>query len=871
MRSLYIVDINSLMFRAYYGIKHNLTTADGQPIKAVYGVVKMLNSIIKKNHPTEMVIAYDSQTQLLRKQFYHEYKANRHETPDDLKSQFPILKKFVQISQLQSFEEDGYEADDLIGSLACHYQDQFDQIAIVTGDKDLMQLVNETVVIYDGMKQKIYDVDGVYEKFGVYPNQIKDYLSMVGDTSDNVPGVKGIGAKGASALLKQFGTLEGIYRNVALVKGKKKDNLIEGEQNAFLSQKLISLAMDLPITINHFMNGGIDLYTNDLLNFYFQHNLKSIIGNRQFELQAESKQDKSFQKLSENFKQLENLSELPNFFKNCEQISCYFEEEEQELLGISLSKSDETLYCPGECPELMSHLKPYFESDQITKICHGSKHLMHLLKKHNIDLKQFEDTRVASYVIDATAHNHSLENSLKSYLTDHFTTFAEAVAGSGSKSLRQVPAGERFHFIAERGALIWHLWETMKKRLKEGDLEQVYREIDLPMVSVLADMERCGITLDTEHLKELGTVFNKRRKTLEDQIFELAGEKFNLNSPKQLGVVLFEKLELPVIKRTQTGYATGEEVLQKLTSYSPIPELVLQYRSLTKLVTTYLDSLLGLVKNGRIYTTFNHTVTATGRLSSSNPNLQNIPIKTAEGRQIRGSFMAAQGKKLVMLDYSQVELRILAHLSQAPSFLEAFQQKQDIHSRTAAEIFDIPIESVPAAGRRVAKTINFGLIYGMGSHKLAQELNIPVKKANEYILKYFERYERVKSFKEEVLEKVRETEEIRTLFNRIRHFPEINSRNLNLRKHTERMAFNTLIQGTAADLMKKVMIQMALELPKCPYNVDMILQVHDELIFEVDEQHAATFIEFARNIMEQEVKLSVPLKVDGNFGDRWEK
>lgn len=881
-KTMYLIDINSLIFRAFYGIKHNLTTSNGTPVNALYGVIKMLSNIIRDKAPTEMIIAYDSQTKLKRVDEYEDYKANRDSPPDELKSQFPLIKEFVKIASLQSFEEDGYEADDVIATLATKYKDEFDEIYIVSSDKDLMQLVDETTFVYDTMKNIVYDVDRVFDKFGVYPNQIGDYLAMVGDVADNVPGVKGIGPKGASTLLTKFKTLDNIYKNIAFIKGKKKDYFIRDEKKAYLSRKLVALGYDLPIEISNYKNGGIDLYTNKLLNFYNSYELKSIIGNRKFNIntKGEEKNKENTNNLDfSKFKKVENINEIDEILillKN-EKTSVYFnfsnkDYKKMQLYSFAIASVNNVfyfLYTEENKVKLDNFLLEIFNNDSL-KIVYNAKLLMHLFKKLNISYKNIYDIMLASYMIDATAHDHSIENIIKHNLNLTPIPFSKVVKNSKT-SMFDADQDKLFEYSTEKAFLSQNLREKFDEKLEKENLTDIFN-MEVELMDVLADMENIGIKINTDYLSELKKEFDNRRDNLIDMIYKEVGKPFNVNSPKQLATILFEDLELPVIKKTKTGYSTDEEVLNKLIKYSEVPILILEYRGLTKLVSTYLDGLINVAdENGIIRTTFNSTITATGRLSSSNPNLQNIPIRTDNGKLIRNAFVSRKNKKFIVVDYSQIELRILAHLSKDPTFIDAFNNGEDIHRRTASEVFNTPLDKVTDFQRSAAKSINFGLIYGMGEHKLSKELGIKHREAKKYIDLYFEKYSKIKEFKESVLEDVRENGFIKTYFGRIRYFSDINSRNRNIKNHVERMAFNTLIQGTAADLIKFVMIKIHSYLKTLDYNADMLLQIHDELIIEVDENYAEELYVKIKEIMEKTYKFDIPLIIDGTISDSWEK
>ena len=878
-RTLYLIDINSLIFRAFYGIKHNLTTQSGIPVNALYGVIKMLSNIVKNNFPTEMVIAYDSQTKLKRSDYYDKYKANRTTPPDELKSQFPLIKEFIKTAEFQTFEVDGYEADDIIATLATKYKDDFDEIYIVSGDKDLMQLVDEKTFIYDTMKNKIYDIDAVFEKYGVYPSQIGDYLAIVGDSSDNIPGIKGIGPKGASSLLAKFKTLDNIYKNLTFIKGKKKEYFINNEKNAYLSKKLVKLEYDLPIEISKYKNGGTDLYTNELLNFYDKYELKSIIGGRKFIKNninsLKEKEVTDFDKF-EKIESVENIERVSNELKNSD-ISFYFNFTDKDLKSINIFSfavaNDKKAYYFLYNKDTENEINKLFDtlfSNSFVKTVYNAKLTIHFLNALNISHNNLFDVMLASYMIDATAHDHGIESIIKHNFDIEQVKFTEVVKNSKTH-LRDAEEEQLFRYTSEKAYLSFILKDKFTEKLKKDDLEDIFN-MEVRLTEVLAKMEREGIKIDIPYLEYLKKEFNKRIDKLVDTIYKKAGKSFNLNSPKQLSEILFEELELPVIKKTKTGYSTDEEVLKKLTKYSDIPGYILEYRSLTKLVSTYLDGLINATdEESIIRTTFNSTVTATGRLSSSNPNLQNIPIRTEDGKLIRKAFVSKEGKKFIIVDYSQIELRILAHLSKDPAFMQAFVNNEDIHRRTASEVFGTDMKDVTDFQRGAAKSINFGLIYGMGEHKLSKELGIRHREAKKYIELYFKKYSKIKEFKERVIKEVREKGYIKTYFGRIRYFKDINSKNRNIKNHTERMAFNTLIQGTAADLIKFVMIELSEYFKSLEYEAKIILQIHDELIIEVDENFAEELYPKVKNIMENTYKFDVPLVVEGKISETWEK
>ncbi len=853
MKKLYLVDVSAMFFRAYYAIRP-LTAPSGLPVNAIYGFLSMIIKLLKEEKPEYLVFCFDRKEPSFRKQMYEGYKAHRTEMPEDLAKQVPYFKKLADLMGIPAFEIPGYEADDIIGGLTKWGRHHNMEVFIVSGDKDFGQLIGPHVWLYDTMKDVRYDAQGVFEKWGVRPDQFIDYLSIVGDTSDNIPGVKGIGEKGAIKLLEQFKTLEDIYENIDKVESKSiREKLIASKDNAFMSKKLVTIVTDVTVPEDYEAYRLQPFKAQELKDLLHELNFKSFekslfgttspetapapvkkvteqsapaVGEDPTPTLVIAKEDKHFKERTLNTRELaEILSEnqaLWGFFDN----RGVFIGTETEVLEVSDSE----------------YLGKLTDTFQVRWSGFDLKSLWHKIGAKTPIAAW--DSQLAAYVLKA-GDTSDFSKIYTRYMADVLPEMASPSALYNAHR----------NFAA-----------TLTQELKAVGSEKVYQELDLPLARVLLSMERLGIRIDKELLAKQSAELKTEIEQLEKQIHSEAGESFNVGSPKQMGVILFEKLKLPVGKKTKTGYSTDEEVLLGLDH--PIAKLILQWRELSKLKSTYVDALPEMIdpKDDRVHTSFNQALTTTGRLSSTQPNLQNIPIRTERGQQVRKAFIAAPRMKLLSVDYSQIELRILAHISEDPNLCKAFAEDLDIHAATAAEIYGVPLKEVTSELRRSAKAVNFGIAYGQGAFGLAENLGISRTEAKDIIDRYFTRFKNVREYIDGTIKQAHEKGYVETLFGRRRYIDELKSKNMALKKFGERAAINAPIQGTASDLVKKAMIEVFEKVP-----VRMLLQVHDELIFEETEEHLKKHAPHLVSIMENVVKLRVPLKVNYAIGDNWDE
>lgn len=855
---LIVIDGNSLMHRAFYALPP-LTTKKGVQTGAVYGFVNMLFKLIEDYKPDFIGVAFDRKAPTFRHKTYEDYKGTRQKTPEDLIPQFDILKKLLNLMDIPIYEKDGYEADDILGTFARIAKEKSLECLLVTGDRDVLQLVDDNTTVLITKKgisdiQK-FDIAEVKKEYGLSPAQIVDMKALMGDSSDNIPGVPSVGEKTAIKLLKSYNTLEGVYDNIDnMKKSRVRDNLITYKDQAVLSRDLATIYNNVPVDIDiseccfsipdspELRDMLIELEFNTILE-----KLDLTMGKAMENAKNKIRDKKTIcistkEKLNKFVQDIEQKGEVGILLTD-EVLSLAFED--GLVYNIELSKD---LIEQGiRLHDVLVILKPIFESSTLNKITYDGKELIIKLQKLDIKLNSFTfDIFIAAYLLDATQEKYELKRLMYDYL---------------NLDVAIVDAAD-----------LLILARAMETALKDKDMFELYRDIEHPLIEVLAHMEIVGFKADRDILIKLGEEFEDKIKKLTDEIYEMAGEEFNINSPKQLGVILFEKLKLPVIKKTKTGYSTDIEVLEELRSCHPIAQKVIDYRQVMKLKSTYIDGLLNMIDNGdgRIHSSFNQTVTATGRISSTEPNLQNIPIRTDMGRQIRKVFVASgEDYILVDADYSQIELRVLAHMSGDPTFIEAFLNNEDIHTRTAAEIFGIPIEEVTEKQRNDAKAVNFGIIYGISDYGLAKNLNISREKAKEYIDSYFARYPKVKEYMDETIEKAKEDGYVTTLMGRRRYLPELKSRNYNIRSFGERVAMNMPIQGTAADIIKKAMNSVYYALKEGGYRSQLVLQVHDELIIDAYISELEAVKKIVKEKMENAIELVVPLVVDIGEGYSW--
>ncbi|HAZ7573630.1 DNA polymerase I [Legionella sp. PATHC032] len=889
---LILIDGSSYFFRAFHALPP-LTNSKGQPTGAIYGVANMIKKIIKDYHPEEIAVVFDAKGKTFRDEWYPEYKAHRPPMPQELSSQFQPLIQLLQAMGLPLLIIDGVEADDVIGTLAKQATEQGIPVVISTGDKDMAQLVNEHVSLINTMSNYSMDIDGVKEKFGVTPEQIIDYLTLIGDTVDNIPGVEKCGPKTAVKWLTEYQTLDNLIAHANEIGGKIGEYLRASIPHLPLSKKLVTIKtdLDLPLNLNQLMPTPAD--NEQLIKLTRELEFKSWLK----ELLQEAENQKSpKEKDAGNNKAYEIITthqQLNHWLNKLEQSKQFCIDTETtnldvmqaELVGISLAVEEEKAsYIPlahtdGSTQlvreEVLTALKPILENPAIGKIGQNIKYDYSVLKNYGITLKGITyDTMLESYVLNSGAGRHDMDSLALKYL-GYKTISYEDVAGKGAKQLRfdQIPVEKAGVYAAEDADITLRLHNKLYPMLDEP-LRNVLHDIEMPLLTVLADMEMHGVLIDPVILKQHGSRLKEQMKSLENEAVQLAGKAFNLNSPKQLQEILFDEQKLPVVAKTPTGQpSTAESVLQELAFDYRLPAVILEYRSLSKLVSTYIDALPKRInpKTHRVHTSYNQAVAATGRLSSSDPNLQNIPIRSEEGRLIRTAFIAPEGSLIMAADYSQIELRIMAHLSQDDNLLRAFANGWDIHAATASEIFQTNLDAVTKEQRRRAKAVNFGLIYGMSAFGLAKQIGVERQDAQHYIDTYFRRYPKVLEYMERTRQQAHQLGYVETLFGRRLYLPEINSRNLMRQKAAERTAINGPMQGTAADIIKKTMLAISnWEHSQKNPSAKMIMQVHDELVFEVRQEAVEECRAIIHNIMEQTVKLSVPLVVSIGTGSNWD-
>ena len=914
-KPIILVDGSSYLYRAFHALPP-LVTSSGQPTGAVRGVAAMLRKLIKDYDPQYMAVIFDAKGKTFRDEMFEEYKSQRPPMPDDLREQVTPLHDLIRAMGLPLIIEDGVEADDVIGTYARIFGSQGKPVLISTGDKDMAQLVTEQVTLINTMNDALYDIDGVKKKFGVGPELIIDFLALMGDKVDNIPGVPGVGEKTALGLLQGLGSLETIYDNLdkvadlnfrgAKTLGKK---LEDNKEMAFLSYQLATIKLDCDVSED--LN-ELKLQTPDaekLAEYYRSLEFKGWLSEllegqdpaaedagKKVELEADSESVQSIDKEGyETVLDETALNAWIDALKNAEVFA--FDTEttslnymQAELVGVSVAmEAGKAAYIPfghnypGAPDQLdkqfvLDALKPILEDDNLKKVGQNLKYDMSVLAEDaGITLRGVAfDTMLESYVLDSVATRHDMDSLSLKYL-GHKTIGFEEIAGKGAKQLtfNQVGLEEAGTYAAEDADITLRLHQSLWPKLEnEGKLPEVFRDIELPLVTVLSRIERNGTYVDATLLKHQSQFLAKRMAELQEKAFEIAGQEFNLSSPKQLGEILYQKLEIPVIKKTPKGApSTAEAVLQELALEYPLPQVIMDYRGVAKLKNTYTDKLPELInqRTGRVHTSYHQAVAATGRLSSSDPNLQNIPVRSEEGRKIRQAFLAPKGKKIVACDYSQIELRIMAHLSDDKGLTDAFEKGLDIHRATAAEVWGKTLDEVSDNDRRNAKAINFGLIYGMSAFGLAKQLGLPRKEAQEYIDLYFERYPGVKKYMADTRALAADNGYVETVYGRRLYLPEIHSKNGQRRQAAERAAINAPMQGTAADIIKKAMIKVHDWLETTDFDAKMIMQVHDELVFEVAEDQVNDLVREVKVRMESAAELKVPLIVDAGIGENWEE
>ncbi|MBN1614419.1 MAG: DNA polymerase I [Deltaproteobacteria bacterium] len=883
--TLYLVDGSNYIFRAFYAIT-NLSNSKGFPTNAIYGFTTMLMKLLRERKPDYIAVAFDMKGPTFRHEAFENYKANRRPMPDALGPQIPFIKDVVRGFSIAVIEKEGVEADDVIGTLARRYAGQGMDVVIVSGDKDMLQLVSDGIIMIDTMKDKIYDRTAVKERFGVEPERVVEILGLMGDASDNIPGVPGVGPKGAQRLIEQFGTIDAALKDShKIYNARIREALEKNAQKALMSRELalIQTDVDISVEIQDLRCGGPD--PKVLGELFRELEFTSLLRDLDRREEALSGQyeiiltGKQLDRLAERLKTSDAFS--------IDILLTHPEPMRADILGLAFGVAkDEACYIPVgheyvgapqqlKIGDILEKISPFLSNVAIAKHGHDLKEAVIALANQEVSLRNLGcDTLVASYLLNPGQHGFELADICRENLSQRIETQKDLI-GSGAKALPlpKVDIEKMRDYACRRVDAVSALVPILSEKILNNGLDHLLEQIEIPLISVLATMERHGVLLNTRLLASMSLEIEQLLADSEAKIYRLAGEKFNVNSPKQLQVILFEKKGLPRGKKTKEGYSTDVDVLTNLAKSYELPAEILAYRSMAKLKSTYIDALPLLVnsRTGRVHTTYNQTVTATGRLSSSNPNLQNIPIRTMEGKRIRQAFIAPEGWLIVSADYSQIELRVLAHLSEDRALVDAFASGEDIHARTASDVFGVFPGMVNADMRRQAKVINFGIIYGMSPFGLARELGISQKLAQTYIEGYFDKYSGVRSYLDRLLSEARGRGFVITLMDRRRYLPEINSSNVTVRQFAERMAVNTPIQGTAADLIKIAMLNIARSLTEKKLSAAMIMQVHDELVFEVPEHERDAVMEIVRREMEGVVKLIVPLKVDCAAGRNWDE
>jgi DNA polymerase-1 len=892
---LVLFDGNALLHRAFHALPPLTLRKSGEMVGAVYGFAQMLLKVINELKPSHYAIAFDMKGPTFRHKLFDQYKIHRPATPEELVGQLGRVRELVQAFNIPIFEMEGYEADDLLGTLSSQASQKDVETVIVTGDADAMQLVSPKVkVLYPKPRRAfsdtmLFDAAAVKEKYGVKPEQIADLKGLAGDPSDNIPGVPGVGAKTATKLIEQFGSVEGIYENIDKVEPEKLRNLLkEQEAVARQSKELATIVSDMPVKlklddcrVSHYDRNKVTELLRELEFASLLPKLPQIEGAPSVEAEPPEGKYKIVNSAAELDKLIERLKAAKSFAFDTETTG--LDPMAAELVGISLSPAaGEAYYIPvghigldtiTQLPldDVIAKIKPVMEDKTLAKLAHNGKYDMAVMAEQGVTVNNLSfDSMVAAYLLGEKSMG--LKALAFARLAVEMTPISDLI-GSGKKQIpmSQVEISRTADYACADADMTFRLSGIFEKELKEQKLWKLFAEVELPLVPVLLHMERNGVALDADLLKEMSKRLGEQLAKVEKEIYEHARCEFNINSPQQLSKILFEDLELTPTRKTKGGYSTGASVLEELLGAHPIIELILDYRQLSKIKSTYIDALPGLInkKTGRLHTSFNQTRTTTGRLSSSEPNLQNIPVRGELGKEVRKAFIAPQGSKLLSADYSQIDLRALAHLSQDKSLTAAFRQDEDIHTATAAQVFGVEPTKVTAEMRRVAKTVNFGVIYGMSEYGLEQATGLSRQEAAQFINAYFEKYPGVKKYLEATKEEARKTGYVQTILGRRRAIPEINAQNRQVREAAERMAINMPVQGTSADIIKVAMVNLEREIDKRSLKSKMILQVHDELIFEVPDAELNEMKKLVPELMTSAMSLSVPLKATVKSGPNW--
>jgi len=918
---LHLIDGSAFIFRAYHALPPLTRKSDGLPVGAVSGFCNMLNRYIEDNNgpdaPTHVAVIFDHSSHSFRNDIFDGYKANRPPAPEDLVPQFPLTREATKAFNIACEEMEGFEADDMIATIACQARDAGGRVTIISSDKDLMQLVGDGIEMYDAMKNKRIDREGVFEKFGVYPDRVIDVQSLAGDSVDNVPGAPGIGVKTAAALINEFGDLDELLsRAVEIKQPKRRQTLLDHAEQIKLSRELVTLDCNTPLT---FALEDLEFRApipGQLLNFLTKMEFRTLTKRiaQKFELEiptSDNLDTTSTNNISEkipfdsaNYEYIKTADQLQTWVHKIYETGYVAIDTETtslndmlaELVGISLATEiGSACYIPighkeGQDDDLFDNfqlvegqldleyvldcLRPVLTDDSILKIGQNIKYDAKVLSRYGIEVTTFDDTMLLSYAMHGGLHNHGMDALSERYL-DHSPISIKTLIGSGKSAITfdKVKIEDAVTYAAEDADITLRLWKIFKQKLHLSKVTKVYESLERPLVSVLAQMEKNGVKVDRETLSRMSNAFAQKMAGLEAEIYELAGETFNVGSPKQLGEIMFDKLGYEGGKKGKNGaYATGADILEELATSYDFPKRVLDWRQLSKLKSTYTDALQDHINpdTGRVHTSYSIAGAVTGRLSSTEPNLQNIPVRTEDGRRIREAFVAESGNILVSLDYSQIELRILAHIAKIDALKQAFHDGLDIHAMTASEMFDVPLDQMTPEIRRQAKAINFGVIYGISGFGLARNLRIPRAEAQGFIDRYFDRFPGIKEYMDETIKFSKENNYVKTLFGRVIHTPEINAKGP-MAGFAKRAAINAPIQGTAADIIRRAMIRVPDAIKDLP--AKMLLQVHDELLFEVKEEFSQDLVDKVQSIMETAslpfLKMDIPLSVDAGHGLNW--
>lgn len=868
-KTLIIIDGNSIVNRAFYALP-DLTNKKGLHTNAIFGFTNMLFKLIDTYKPTHISVAFDKKAPTFRHLEYKEYKAGRKKMPDELKQQLEPLKNLLDAFNINRLEIEGYEADDIIGTVSLKAEQDGYKVYIVTGDKDAIQLASKTtttLITKKGVGEvEEYDFNGVEEKYGMTPTQFIDLKGLMGDKSDNIPGVPGIGEVTGIKLIKEFGSIENIIENIDSVKGSPRKKIEENKELAIMSKRLATIIRDVPINfdLEKLEFGNYD--KSKLIEVFNELNFNTLI----------SRLDSDAEELKVIVNKLEDVKEFINKAKNSKKlilktISKSGNILEKNIMQIYLSVDGEELFWADESQ--IDEIKELLVDEDLRVYGYNLKEDYIALRPYGISLSNiYFDIAIAEYLIDSSSSNYTYDSIAMNYFGQKIKS-SEELLGKGvkAKKYEDLEKEELDNTIGSIVQLVEKVTPKMEEKLVDMDMDGLFYHVEMPLVEVLGYMEYEGVMVDKDKLIELGEEFKISIDKLEKDIYNLAGEEFNINSPKQLGVILFEKLELPVIKKTKTGYSTNAEVLEHLSDKHEIIDKITEYRQIVKLKSTYVDGLINIINpiSHRIHSSFNQTITTTGRISSTDPNLQNIPVRLELGRNIRKVFIADKGFKLVDADYSQIELRVLAHMSQDEHMIDAFNHNVDIHTKTASQVFGIDINDVTSEQRSAAKAVNFGIVYGISDFGLAKNLHIPVKEAKNYIDSYLNTYEDIKSYMDSTIEEAKEDGYVKTILNRRRYIPEIKSSNTILKNLGKRLAMNAPIQGSAADIIKIAMVNVYKKLEERDLKSKLVLQVHDELIIECIEDELEEVSKIVKDEMEHAVSMDVNLDVDLNTGDSW--